>query len=112
MFSPMRRSILCLADVRFVTADLLRYKARKQAMKGVVLWISPDRRSLAGATNTNEAALIRATRTESTPHIRYFFVAVAGHEMIIDHADRFPKCIDDCRPTKLEAPRAKILGQL
>jgi hypothetical protein len=29
-------------------------------MKGVVLWIAPDRLTLAGATNTNEAALISA----------------------------------------------------
>jgi hypothetical protein len=33
--------------------------------KGVVLWVSPDRRSLAGATNTNEAALIPARGAES-----------------------------------------------
>lgn len=28
-------------------------------MKGVVLWPKPDRHPLAGATNTNEAALIQ-----------------------------------------------------
>ncbi|XHY17286.1 hypothetical protein SuNHUV7_20800 (plasmid) [Pseudoseohaeicola sp. NH-UV-7] len=40
-------------------------------MKGVVLWVFPDRHPLAGATNTNEAALIRAPKTESTPCPRY-----------------------------------------
>ena len=33
--------------------------------KGVVLWVSPDRHPLAGATNTNEAALIRGFAGES-----------------------------------------------
>ena len=35
-------------------------------MKGVVLWIAPDRHPLAGATNTNEAALIAVGLTVST----------------------------------------------
>ena len=67
MFSPMRLSILYLADVRFVTADLL-LRARPQwaTMKGVVLWITPDRLALARATNTNEAALISARAPESS----------------------------------------------
>jgi len=34
--------------------------------KGVVLWIAPDRHPLAGATNTNEAALIYARLRVST----------------------------------------------
>ncbi len=35
-------------------------------MKGVVLWIAPDRLALARATNTNEAALISARALESS----------------------------------------------
>jgi hypothetical protein len=38
MFSPMRRSILYLAAVLFVIADLLRYgRGHMATMKGVVL---------------------------------------------------------------------------
>jgi phosphatidylserine synthase len=38
MFSPMRRSILYLAAVLFVIADLLRYgRGQMATMKGVVL---------------------------------------------------------------------------
>jgi len=33
--------------------------------KGVVLWIAPDRHPLAGATNTNESALISGVWAES-----------------------------------------------
>jgi hypothetical protein len=54
-----------LADVRLVTTDLL-LRVPFLAMKGVVLWANPDRHPLAGATNTNEAALIRGAGTEST----------------------------------------------
>jgi len=35
-------------------------------MKGVVLWIAPDRHPLAGSTNTNKSALIAGTQAEST----------------------------------------------
>ena len=60
MFSPIRRSILCLAAVRFVTAVLLFVAPAelRRAVKGVVLWPQPDRVPFAGSTNTNEAALI------------------------------------------------------
>ena len=36
-------------------------------------------------------------------------VAVAGHEMIVDHADRLHEGIDDGRPDELEAARRKLL---
>mgnify|MGYP003636780745 CR=1 FL=1 len=60
MFSPIRRSILCLAAVRFVTAVLLFVAPAglHGAVKGVVLWPKPDRVPFAGSTNTNEVALI------------------------------------------------------
>jgi len=38
-------------------------------MKGVVLWIAPDRHPLAGSTNTNKSALIAGTLGESTDGI-------------------------------------------
>jgi hypothetical protein len=56
---------LYLADVRLVTADLLRFCVSK----GVVLlpgFGRDDRLPLAGSTNTNEAALIRAIPEESS----------------------------------------------
>ena len=48
-------------------------------MKGVVLWIAPDRLSLAGATNTNESALIRLRSAESTASHNLTVLSEAAH---------------------------------
>src|ERR1051326_7204125 len=45
-------------------------------------------------------------------HLRQAFVAVALHQVVVDHADRLHECVDDGRSDELEAARGELLGDL
>src|ERR1051326_5342841 len=46
----------------------------------------------------------------STAQARALRMAVAGHEMVVDHAGRLHECIDDSRPDEFEAAAHEIGG--
>ena len=98
------RDVLDL-DVERRGVEQVEPPARQHALPGARSTVSPGRCAL--RLRPRSSGRFAACRCA-----RHALVAVALHQMVVDHADRLHEGIDDGRADELEAARRKLLGHL